>query len=129
MAYTGGTKVGSGFYWSMKAWDMAMVPAGGGLLPGGDDRSYTRIPTFLFLLMAPMMGALYVVFLPFVGFAMVLGYAARGVKRAATDLFMNVAVAVAPTWAPGEAYLAARKRQKAGRAAKTAARDTHDRQS
>ncbi|MEW5984873.1 MAG: hypothetical protein AB1806_21170 [Acidobacteriota bacterium] len=122
MAYTGGTRVKSGFYWSMKAWDMAMVPAGGGLLPGGGDRTYTRIPSFLFLLMAPMMGALYVVFLPFVGFAMVLGYAARAAKRAATDTFMKVAVAVAPSWAPGEAYLAARKREKAAKAARAATR-------
>ncbi|MCX6552281.1 MAG: hypothetical protein NTY02_14985, partial [Acidobacteria bacterium] len=95
------------------AWDMAMIPAEGGLLPGGSDNFYTRIPTFLFLLMAPIMGALYVVFLPFAGFALVLGHAARGVKHLATDAFMHLAVAVSPTWAPGEAYLAARKRQKA----------------
>lgn len=118
MAYTGGTKVKNGFYWSMQAWDMAMVPAEGGMLPGDAARTYTRIPTLLFLLLAPMMGALYVVFLPFVGFVMVLGYAARWAKRGATDAAMNVAVAVAPSWAPGEAYLAARKREKAERAAK-----------
>jgi hypothetical protein len=118
MAYTGGTKVKNGFYWSMQAWDMAMVPAEGGQLPGDGARTYTRIPTVLFLLLAPMMGALYVVFLPFVGFAMVLGYAARWAKRGVTDTAMNVAVAVAPSWAPGEAYLAARKREKAEQAAK-----------
>ena len=125
MAYTGGTKVSNGFYWSMKAWDMAMVPAEGGLLPGGADRTYTRIPTLLFLLMAPAMGALYVVFLPFVGFAMVLGYAARGAKNMAADAVMSVAVAIAPSWAPGEAYLAARKREKAAKAASRASK-SHD---
>lgn len=118
--YEGGTKVKTGFYWSAKAWDMEMVPVEGGLLPGGSDRHYMRVPTFLFLLMAPIMGALYVVFLPFVGFAMVLGYAARGAKRMATDAFMNIAVAVSPHWAPGEAYLASRRRQKTGKADKGA---------
>ena len=117
MAHEGGTKVNYGFYWSARAWDMAMIPAEGGLLPGGSDRHYSRIPTFLFLLMAPFMGALYVVFLPFVGFAMVAGYAARGVKRLATDGFMNIAVAVSPQWAPGEAYLAGRRKAKADRLA------------
>jgi hypothetical protein len=102
----------------MGAWDMTMVPAEGGLLPGGTDRTYTRIPTFLFLLMAPIMGALYVVFLPFVGFALVFSYAFRGLRHMAADAFMNVAVAVAPKWAPGEAYLAARKRDKADKAAR-----------
>jgi hypothetical protein len=116
MAHTGGTKVNYGFYWSAKAWDMAMVPAEGGLLPGGSDRHYTRIPTFLFLLMAPVMGALYVVFLPFAGFALVLGHALRALKTGVTDAVMHIAVAVSPTWAPGEAYLAARKRAKAEKA-------------
>ena len=126
MAYTGGTAVKNGFYWSMKAWDMAMVPAEGGLLPGGSDRSYTRIPTFLFLLMAPIMGALYVVFLPFAGFVLVAGHALRALKTLALDAVMHVAVAVSPRWAPGEAYLASRKRAKAEkRAARQRAKAGH----
>jgi hypothetical protein len=96
---------------------MAMIPAEGGLLPGGADRHYTRIPTFLFLLMAPVMGALYVVFLPFAGFALVAGHALRALKTLAMDSFMHLAVAISPSWAPGEAYLASRKRAKAERAA------------
>ena len=128
MAHEGGTKVNYGFYWSAKAWDMAMIPAEGGLLPGGSDRSYLRIPTFLFLLMAPFMGALYVVFLPFVGFVMVAGYAARGVRTLATDGAMNIAVAVSPNWAPGEAYLASRRKAKADKAAPkaTTKHDAHE---
>ena len=126
MAHEGGTKVTYGFYWSAKAWDMAMVPAEGGLLPGGSDRHYTRIPTVLFLLMAPMMGALYVVFLPFAGFALVAGHALAALKTLALDTVMHIAVAVSPSWAPGEAYLASRKRAKAERAAaRKRARDTH----
>ena len=120
MAHTGGTKVNYGFYWSAKAWDMAMIPAEGGLLPGGSDAAYTRIPTFLFLVLAPLMGALYVVFLPFAGFALVIGHAARAVKTLATDAFMHLAVALSPSWAPGEAYLAARQREKAAKSTKAA---------
>jgi hypothetical protein len=129
MAHEGGTKVNYGFYWSARAWDMAMIPAEGGLLPGGSDRHYSRIPTFLFLLMAPFMGALYVVFLPFVGFAMIAGYAARGIKRLSTDGFMNIAVAVSPQWAPGEAYLAGRRKAKADRLeARKTVKPGHDEQ-
>ena len=120
MAHNGGSKVNFGFYWSMQAWDMAMIPAEGGLLPGGSDRNYMRIPTFLFLVLAPMMGALYVVFLPFAGFALLFGHLAKSVKTMATDAFMHIAVAVSPQWAPGEAYRAARKREKAAKAEKPA---------
>ena len=102
MAHHGGTKVNYGFYWSAKAWDMAMVPAEGGLLPGGSDRHYTRIPTVLFLLMAPLMGALYVVFLPVAGFALVGGHALRAAKTLAMDSFMHIAVAVSPTGRPAK---------------------------
>jgi hypothetical protein len=65
------------------------------------------------------------VFLPFAGFALVAGHALRAMKTLVTDAFMHVAVAVSPTWAPGEAYLATRKRAKAERAAarKRAAHD------
>ena len=68
--------------------------------------------------MAPLMGALYVVFLPVAGFALVGGHALRAAKTLAMDSFMHIAVAVSPSWAPGEAYLADRKRAKAERAAK-----------
>ena len=118
MAHNGGTKVNYGFYWSAKAWDMAMVPAEGGLLPGGSDRHYTRIPTVLFLLMAPLMGALYV---------------ACSCRSPASPWWAATPCARPdpgdgqrhahrrgrePEWAPGEAYLADRKRAKAEQAAK-----------
>jgi hypothetical protein len=115
--YKGGTRVNHGFYWSVQAWDMAMAPAEGCVLPGGTERSYARIPTFLFLLVAPLMGALYVFFLPVVGFALLFKHVALSARTLATDAFMGVAVAVSPHWAPGEAYLAGRRKERADKAA------------
>ena len=116
--YAGGSLAGHGFYWSAGAWDMAMVPAEGGLLPGNAARGYTHIPTFLFLLMAPIMGALYVVFLPFAGFALLASFLFKAIASVATGAFMRTAVLVSPHWAPGEAYLASRRNEKAAKAAK-----------
>jgi hypothetical protein len=115
--YKGGTKVNHGFYWSVQAWDMVMAPSEGCLLPGDLKRSYTRIPTFLFLLMAPVMGAFYVFFLPVVGFALLFKHVGLGAKTLAMDAFMGVAVAMSPHWAPGEAYLAGRRKARAEKAA------------
>ena len=67
-----------GLYWSMKAWDLVMIPVEGGRLPGP---GYVRVPTLLFLCLAPIMGALYVMFLPVVGFVLVAGHV---VNRART---------------------------------------------
>jgi hypothetical protein len=123
MAHKGGTQVKTGFYWSPKAWEMAMVPSGGGSLPGSVEHDFFRIPTLLFLVLAPVMGACYVFFLPFAGFVLLGTWAARKAAVLAKDTFMLVAVAVSPQWAPGEAYLAGRRE---ARKAKKAARQAAD---
>lgn len=64
---TGGTKVKGGFYWDKAEWEMTVVPAEGGTLPGGSDRRYLRVPVVALLLLGPIMGALFVVFLPVIG--------------------------------------------------------------
>ncbi len=121
MASQGGSQVKSGFYWSPRAWEMTMIPAGGGTLPGKADREFLRVPTPLFLLLAPVMGAGYVFFLPFVGFVLIANWAGRKAAVLVKDAFMLTAVAVSPKWAPGEAYLAgrrqARQERKAGKTA------------
>ena len=124
MSSKGGTQVTTGFYWSPKAWEMSMIPAGGGMLPGSAEQEFLRVPTLLFLVLAPIMGACYVFFLPFVGFVLVANWAAKRAGVLVKDAFMLVAMAVSPTWAPGEAYLASRRRD---REVRKAAREAADR--
>lgn len=64
---TGGTKVRGGFYWDKAEWEMTVVPAEGGMLPGGSERRYLRVPVVALLLLGPIMGGLFVGFLPFIG--------------------------------------------------------------
>jgi hypothetical protein len=42
-----------------------------GPLPGSAQEQFVRIPTFAMLALAPIMGALLVMFLPFIGFVLV----------------------------------------------------------
>jgi hypothetical protein len=42
-----------------------------GPLPGDPTQKYVRVPTLLFIPLALVLGALFVVFLPFIGLAMV----------------------------------------------------------
>jgi hypothetical protein len=76
-ALKGGRKVAPGFYWNTSEWELVAVSANDPRLPGGEDAVYRRVPTMGVLALAPMMGALFVVFLPFVGFAMVLDQGGR----------------------------------------------------
>jgi len=111
--YTGGETVKSGFYWNPRHWAVTLVEHQGGVLPGEHDERYLRLPVLAMLLVAPIMGALYVVFLPFIGFAMVLDYVARRVGRRAKAGAVSLLGAVTPHWRPGEAYLAEERKDEA----------------
>lgn len=72
--YRGSNWVRVGFYWNPSRWEIVTIPKGGGMLPGEDDVRYVRLPLILVMLLGPMVGALYVIFLPFIGFAMLFGF-------------------------------------------------------
>ena len=72
--------VEAGFYWNRGKWAAEVIPAEGGMLPGTRDIVYTRIPWPLLLVVAPVMGGAFAMFLPFLG----LGMLARHVFNALT---------------------------------------------
>jgi hypothetical protein len=81
--YRGNDQVKMGFYWNPSQWDIVTIPKGGGVLPGGDDVGYMRFPLLLVILLGPLVGAAYVIFLPFIGFAMLFGFAGKKLLAAA----------------------------------------------
>ncbi len=68
--YAGGDRVRFGFYWNVREWEAQVVSKEGGTLAGEPDVRYIRMPLFAVLVLAPVMGAIYAFFLPFIGFAM-----------------------------------------------------------
>jgi hypothetical protein len=70
--YYGNDWVHVGHYWNPAQWEIVTIPKAGGVLPGGNDRHYRRLPAILLLLLAPVLGGLFVVFFPCIGFAVVL---------------------------------------------------------
>jgi hypothetical protein len=81
--YTGGETVKAGFYWNRGAWGAEVVPAEGGILAGTADTAYVRVPWPLLLVIAPVMGGAFAMFLPFIGLAMLVqfGWAAVTGRR------------------------------------------------
>jgi hypothetical protein len=73
LKHKGGEVVKGGFYWDQAQWRLEHVEGTSGALPGGRDARYARVPTVMLFLVAPLMGALFVIFLPFIGFALLLG--------------------------------------------------------
>lgn len=70
--YNGNEKVKPGFYLSTKRWDLETIDKTEGLLPGIEEETYLRIPLPLMLVAGPAVGFLFVVFLPLIGFLMLL---------------------------------------------------------
>ena len=88
--HRGGESVKSGFYWNVTRREIVTVSRGAGVLPGGEAHRYIKLPTLLVLGFAPLMGLLYIIFLPFAGFAMVLDLAGRKMGRALRKAALEV---------------------------------------
>ena len=103
--YESGMKVGGGYYWNAKSWSVEVVPGEGGKLAGGPGARYVKVPFPVLFVIVPTLGALFLVFLPFIGFGL-LAYAiakrlAASVGRGTTEL----AATVHPgSFAAGSAY-------------------------
>ncbi len=103
--YTGGMMVGGGYYWNTRNWEVEVVPSEGGRLRAMDGARYVKVPFPALFVVVPLLGALFLMFLPFIGFALFAYAIARkltgGVKQGATEL----AATVQPgSFAAGSAY-------------------------
>jgi hypothetical protein len=103
--YTGGAKVKSGYYWHTRSWHVEVVPDEGGTLPGERTASYLKVPFPVLFVVVPVMGLLFLMFLPFIGFGLFAYAIAKrlggGLRRGASEL----ASTVHPGMVPGEAHL------------------------
>jgi len=75
--HKGGEKTKGGFYLKKGEWEIVTVEGKNGTLPGGLECEYIKLPAILFVPLAMVMGALYVIFLPFIGFAMLFAMVAK----------------------------------------------------
>jgi len=103
--YAGGMLVKRGYYLDTNTFGFAHVTRDGGKLPGGTERSYTRIPVMLVLVAAPVLGGLFVVTLPFIGFGVTAYAVGKRLAGAGQAGVREVAATVAPPFVPGEAHL------------------------
>lgn len=106
LRHQGGELVKAGFYLNLDSWEINTLQGpDGGILDGGDASQYLRIPVTLMLLFAPLMGAMFAVFLPFIGIYLVaqylLGKGWIGVRHTARSMV----VALGPSWHPAAAHL------------------------
>jgi hypothetical protein len=109
---TGGQKTEGGIYWNKGSWDLVTLSGkAGGVLPGASTQEYVRVPTLALLAVAPLMGASYVVFLPFIGFAMLAEFLGKKAGASVKDGVVHMVGVLSPEWRPGEAYFLGRRKK------------------
>lgn len=101
--YESGSAVRSGYYFNAYRWHVEPIAAEGGKLPEGAGR-WMRVPTALALLLVPILGATFLVFLPLIGFALVLQALASPIVKTFHSHATELAATVTPGWQPGEAH-------------------------
>ncbi len=107
--HCGGAPAKSGYYWNPRRWTITPIPRPGGFLPGGPEDRYVTLPAAAVLVLMPLLGGLFVVFLPVIGFALVAWALARKMAALARGGAADLAGTMAPGWLPGEAHLAGRR--------------------
>ncbi len=102
----GGDHVKAGFYLNLDSWEIRTISgATGGTLEGTSESRYLRVPVLGMLLFAPLMGALFAMFLPFIGIALVAQFAAGKVRHGVRHLARQAVAALGPSWQPSAAHL------------------------
>ncbi len=104
-----GTRVTSGYYFSTSTWVLHNVPEDGRMLPGTAEERYVAVPLLLAFVVAPLLGAAFLMFLPFAGFVLTAQAALAPVSRLFGVSASEVAATLVPGWQPGEAHLAGRR--------------------
>lgn len=103
-SYAGGSTAKGGYYWSTSRWSLTAVADEGGVLPGSRSERYTRVPVWAALLLTPVMGGLFVIFMPFIGLFLTVKALARIVTGGARKSAAELAATVHPgAFVPGAA--------------------------
>ncbi len=106
--HAGGEAVKGGIYWSMGAGEFISVPKEGGRLAGGRQDSYLKAPLPVVLVVGPIMGLAFAIFLPLSGLLVLIPFLADKLRGAMAPSAAHVAVGA--SMQPGVSYLEPRPR-------------------
>jgi hypothetical protein len=102
--FESGAAVKSGYYLNAAEWAVHPVARDGERLPAGRG-SWRRVPTLVALGLTPILGLVFLMFLPLIGFVLAAQAAMRPVVRIFRSSAADLAATVGPGFAAGEAHL------------------------
>lgn len=111
---SGGSQVKSGYYWHLDHWSIEPIRQDGQQLPGSARDQYLKVNTAAAMLLAPLMGAAFVMFMPFIALYLAVSAAAQPVVRIFKRQAGELAATVGPGWQPGEAHFTGKRTETRG---------------
>ncbi len=113
LIWKGGQQAVTGTYWDITTGDRLSIKDQD-MLPGDSSTKYIKAPIAVVLLLGPVFGLIFAIFLPFIGIAMALSFVGKkivsagrtAVQRMANSAVKNIFFA----WKPLQAYLAGRQK-------------------
>jgi len=106
--YKGTEKVEPGLYFNLRQLAFKSIDDEGPL-PGKREDVYRRVPMLALLVVGPVLGLVYVMFLPFIGFAMVAWLLGVKATHLAAGAARSAARVLRPGWEPSMAFLSRTK--------------------
>lgn len=111
--YESGMQVGGGYYWNASNWEVEVVPSEGGKLKGGATARYVKVPFPALFVIVPLLGATFLMFLPFIGFGLFAYAVAKKLASLVTKSATELASTVQPGgFATGSAYFTGKPEEK-----------------
>jgi hypothetical protein len=111
--YESGSAVLSGYYLNAARWHVEPIANDGDRLPAGRG-TWMRVPTAAALFLVPILGAAFLIFLPFIGFLVALHALASPVLNAFRGSATDLAATLSTGWQPGEAHFTGKRPEVAG---------------
>ncbi|HSN13852.1 MAG TPA: hypothetical protein VLT61_04420 [Anaeromyxobacteraceae bacterium] len=112
--------VKAGYYFNPITMSIVPVSRDGERLPN-EKGTWIAIPTVAALVLTPLLGAMFLMFLPMIGFVLSAEAAGKRVAGAFRGGAGELAATMAPGWVPGEAHLTGKGADKDAKAAEAAA--------
>jgi hypothetical protein len=111
--YESGSAVLSGYYFNPAGWNVEPIANDGDRLPRGRGR-WMRVPTAVALLLVPVLGATFLVFLPLIGFMVMLQALCAPIVRTFSSSATELAATLSTSWQPGEVHFTGKRSENAG---------------
>lgn len=108
--YRGTENVEPGIYFNLRKLSFKSMDDDG-RLPGAESEAWRRVHPLALLVVGPLMGLAYAIFLPLIGFAMVGGILLRKAGELGVEAIHATARVLSPAWQPARAFLSRRGRK------------------